>query len=238
MPKRTQNRSTPRVPAYLRHQAAGRDRAYCYIYDQAGCRRRRYLGTWNSPASKRQFRELVGTYLLNDGRLPADKPAADEGVTIAELVARFLAWAETHYVKNGRRTKEWLNMRDAAAPLLALFRDEPAAAFGPKKLRRVRDEMLSLRRTVTDSDGKKQQIPRLARKTINRRIGRIRTIFKWGVAEELIDSNVHDNLASLSPLRRSRTTAPERKRKEPVPLGHIEAVLPFLTAGRPVWARP
>ncbi len=57
------------------------------------------------------------------------------------------------YVKHGKPTGEWNNMKHAATPLLALFRDEPAAVFGPKKLRMVRDEILAA--------------GRFARKTIN-----------------------------------------------------------------------
>lgn len=216
MPERNRNRRTAaKVPSYLRHRTATRDRAFCYVYQ--GTRRRRvYLGPWGSAESKRRYRHVISTHLLD----PAAPPSArleqeNDGITIEELVARFLIWAETHYVKHGKPTGEWNNVKDAAAPLLALFRDEPAAAFGPRKLRSVRDEMLST--------------GRFARTTINGRVQRIRRIFRWGVQEELVHPSTWEALRSLHPLQRGRTTARETEPVSPVPLEQVEATLPHLT---------
>jgi len=156
MPKRNRkNRSAAKVPTYLRHRTPNRDRAFCYIYEDKR-RRRVYLGEWGSAESRRRFRQLISVHLRDPGvALSQSLEQEGDGITIEELAARFLAWAETHYVKHGKPTGEWNNMKDAAAPLLALFRDEPAAAFGPRKLRLVRDEILAA--------------GRLARTTINGR---------------------------------------------------------------------
>jgi integrase len=200
----------PQVPSYLCHESAGRKRAFCYVYE-AGKRRRVYLGAWGSPDSKRRYRDVISTHLGE--RLP-EAPSTRE-ITIEELVGRFLFWAESHYVKHGRPTGEWSNMKDAAAPLLELFRDEPAAAFGPKKLRMVRDQML--------------QTARFARRTINSRIQRVRRIFRWGVAEELVPARAWDSLRTLLPLQRGRTSARETAPVDPVPLPLLEKTLPHLT---------
>jgi len=171
MPKSRKRRSPrPDVPTYMRHKSGGRDRAFCYVAED-GKRRRVYLGSWGSPDSKRRFRALIAGHLSQDQ--PRNQPLRldrNDGVTIEELVARFLVWAETHYVKHGRPTGSWQNMKEAAAPLLDLFRDEMAADFGPKKLRMVQTSMVE---------------SGLARRTVNSRIQRVRRIFKWGVAEVL-----------------------------------------------------
>ena len=74
MPER-ENRSAPRVPKYPRYNAGGRDRAYCWIHDGVGKRRRVYLGKWDSPESKRS-REIVGRHLLNGGSSAPGAPVA------------------------------------------------------------------------------------------------------------------------------------------------------------------
>ena len=43
------------VPTYQHHRASGR--AFTYIRDDSGERRRVYLGKWNSPESHRRYRE-------------------------------------------------------------------------------------------------------------------------------------------------------------------------------------
>jgi len=169
------------------------------------------LGAWGSPESKRRYSDLISTHLGE--RLP-EAPATCE-INIEELVGRFLFWGQAHYVKHGRPTGEWNNMKDAAAPLLELFRDEPAAAFGPKKLRMVRDQMVLT--------------ARFARRTINSRIQRVRRIFRWGVAEELVPVQVWESLRTLLALQRGRTSARETAPVDPVPLPLIEKTLPHLT---------
>lgn len=202
--------STSRVPSYLCHEAGGRKRAFTYVYEE-GQRRRVYLGAWGSAQSKRRYRDLLATQLGE--RLP--DPSKILEITIEDLVGRFLFWAQGHYVKHGQPTGEWNNLKDAAAPLLDLFRDEHAAAFGPKKLRMVRDHLLQSRR--------------FARRTINTMVQRIRRIFRWGVAEELVPVAVWQSLRTLLPLQRGRTAARETAPVDPVPLPLLEKTLPHLT---------
>ena len=200
------------IPRYLCHDSGGRCRAFCYVYDQ-GRRRRVYLGAWNSPESKRRYRDVLSGHM--DGTPEtAPAPEATSSLTIADLVARFLSWATRHYVKHGRPTGEWNNLKEAAAPLLDLFRDETASAFGPKKLAVVRDHML--------------QSGRLARRTINSRVQRIRRLFRWAVAEELAPVQVWESLRTLLPLQRGRTTARETEPIHPVPADLLQRTLPLL----------
>ncbi len=211
MPKLNKRRNAKSdVPTYQRHNSGGRDRAFCSVIED-GRSRRIYLGKWNSPESKRKFRALIRCYLSGDrpkNQAPGIGP--DDGVTIEDLVARFLVWGETHYVKHGKRTKSWQGMKEAAAPLLDLFRDELVLNFGPKKLQMVQAQMVDLG---------------LARKTVNSRIRKLRRIFRWGVAEEIVSPWVWEGLRAMEPLQRGRTKAPECAPVEPVPIKDIQAVL-------------
>ncbi|MEE9128057.1 MAG: hypothetical protein V3U11_13050 [Planctomycetota bacterium] len=85
-------RGTARVPTYLHHRPSGR--AYCWTYVD-GKRRQIYLGAWESAESYRRFAEIKDQ-VLQELPLPED-PEPGEGVTVAELVARFLVHAQGYY---------------------------------------------------------------------------------------------------------------------------------------------
>ena len=101
MPKQRKRRSSKAdVPAYMRHKSGGRDRAFCYVMED-GARRRVYLGPWGSAESKRRFRSLIGSHLSEDRpKNQARRVDRNDGVTVEELVARFLAWGETPFSRN------------------------------------------------------------------------------------------------------------------------------------------
>lgn len=69
----------------------------------------------------------------------------------------------------------------------------------------------------------------LSRGVINQRVGRIKRVFKWAVAEELVPEPVHRALLAVEGLKAGRSAARETDRVEPVPDGHVDAVLPFLS---------
>lgn len=63
---------------------------------------------------------------------------------------------------------------------------------------------------------------------INDNIDRIRRLFKWAVAHELIPVTVHQALTAVPDLRRGRTAARENEPVMPVSDAVIEATIPFL----------
>jgi integrase len=65
---------------------------------------------------------------------------------------------------------------------------------------------------------------------INQRVNRIRRMFKWAVAEELVAPSVLHGLQALPGLRYGRTQARETEPIKPVADEHIDATLPFLTS--------
>ena len=91
-----------------------------------------------------------------------------------------------------------------------------ACEFGPKGLRALQQEMITVG---------------WCRSNINKQINRIRSFFKWAVAQEMTPATVYDALRCVALLNRGRRNAEPVK---PVPEAHIEAVKPFVS--RQVWS--
>jgi integrase len=67
-----------------------------------------------------------------------------------------------------------------------------------------------------------------SRKSINARVERVRRIFKWAVADELVPPAVYQALSSVTGLQRGRTTARETEPVGPVDDTTVDATMPFL----------
>ncbi len=97
MPKKREESGVPQAPQYLRHRSGDRDRAYTRVHSTDGSSRRVYLGDWNSPESRRRFREVAASALLDLNSSTAgcrEQGEPECGVLVAELVARFLVWKQ------------------------------------------------------------------------------------------------------------------------------------------------
>ncbi|HUQ72041.1 MAG TPA: hypothetical protein VM165_21095 [Planctomycetaceae bacterium] len=58
---------------------------------------------------------------------------------------------------------------------------------------------------------------------MNSQIGRVKRVFKWGVAEEMIPVSVHEALLTVVGLSAGRSDARESEPLKPVPPAYIEA---------------
>jgi integrase len=169
-----------------------------------------YLGKHGTLECKAAYNRLMAEYLAADRQIVVS-PAA---VTVADLVNAFRKFAEQRYRHpDGRPTGEAENYRFAAIPLLELFADKPAAGFGPKSLKLVRQQMIS---------------KRLARTVINRSMNRIKFMFKHGVEDELIPPAIYEALRCVEALRRGEAGVREKPRVLPVTEAMVKAVLPHL----------
>ena len=72
---------------------------------------------------------------------------------------------------DGKPGKEFKGMVDSVAPINELYGNLIANDFGPLKLKTIRQHMI-------DRD--------LCRTEVNKRVDRIKRVFKWAVSEELI----------------------------------------------------
>jgi integrase len=196
-----------RIPKYSLHKATGQARVRLHG-------RTFYLGEYDSPESRRKYDELIAKWLTGE------RLTTPDALTISRLCLKYTEeHAKLYYRKNGRQTSEVSAIQASLRPLIRLFGKSKVVDFGPTKLKRVRQEMIDAG---------------VVRTSINRNIGRIRRVFKWGVENELVPVNVHVALTTVAGLRHQRSEAKESQPVTPVPEYEVEAVKPFVS--RQVWA--
>ncbi|MGA2442665.1 MAG: hypothetical protein ABSH08_17055 [Tepidisphaeraceae bacterium] len=171
-----------RIPQMTLHKASGQA-----VVRLAG--RDVYLGPWLSPAAKQAYDREIAQWLTS-GRVGHN---SDHDVTVTEVIAAFWDYAQSYYRHaDGTPTNEVRNYRDALRPLRRLYGHTPAKDFGPLALKSVRQNMIDAG---------------LCRTGINRRISRIKHIFRWAVENELVTALVGALamvMAGLGILRRRR----------------------------------
>lgn len=197
------------IPKLRTHKATGQ--GYVVLNGQAI-----YLGRAGLPETEGRYHQVIAEWLANDRQ----SRVAPDQLTVKELVARYWLHAEKYYRDpDGNVSRELENIRDAIRPVKELFAMLPAAKFGPRALRIVRQKMIEAG---------------LCRRNINCRIGRIKRVFRWAASEELIPGEVYHALLSVEGLRRGRCEAKESQPVRPVPDAHVEAIKSFVS--RQVWA--
>lgn len=211
-------------PAYRRHRASGQ--AIVTISLPDGSRTDHYLGDHGSPASKRLYAKLCREWKkawdhhrkakAGEPIIPTPAlPIPDGELSVAELVLRFYAHVENYYRKpDGTPTSEATEFRYPLRVLRQHFGEMGVNAFSPLSLKEAQEHMIDLG---------------WSRKLINRRIGRIRQCFRWGVSEELVRADTLFALQSVPALKEGRSRAKERPKIQPVDPGLVKRTLPFLT---------
>ncbi len=208
MPKTKQRRKyTPRAPAipnYLRHKATGQ--GYARVNG-----RQIYFGDYDEPESRQRYDAAIARYLANNRTLPG----AQADLTIVELCADYLRFAEGYYGNSSTMT--WV--REAIRILRRLYGSSPAAEFSPLKLQDCRQVWIERG---------------LARKTVNSYVSTTKRIFKWASAQEKVPGETYQALQSVGGIKRGRTNAAETAKVQPVADKDIEAIRPFVS--RQIWA--
>jgi integrase len=174
-----------------------------------------YLGRHGSQESKAEYKRLLAEY-LSGGFRPG---SAGSDLTVNELAVEYLKFADEYYLKNGQPSKEPEDIGYAIRPLRQLYGHTLAAEFGPIRLKAVR-------RAMIDAN--------LCRNEINKRIGKLIRMFKWGVSEELIPGSVFHALQAVAGLRRGRSGVRESPPVKPVPIEFVDAVRHHVSGQ--VWA--
>ena len=198
-------RIRPIVPPLKRHKPSGR--AYATIDG-----RRVYFGPFDDPVSERRYKRHIAE------RMDAESfasPPDPKRLTVAELVAAFMRHAATYYrLDDGTVTNELANFTKAVKPLVELYADVKAADFGPLALKAVRQ-------TMVDKGWCRSQV--------NKQTSRLKHVFRWGGAEELIEPSVFHRLQCVGGLRYGRSAAKESEPVKPVPDHIVDATLPHMT---------
>ena len=192
-----------KVPKYRKHRSTGQA-----VVTIAG--RDHYLGPHGTKASRVEYDRLIGEWLAA-GRPTSTATATD--ITVAEMLKRYRAFCERHYVKDGRPSAEVALLGYALKPVRELYGNTLAADFGPLALKAIQQHFID---------------KKICRTQINLRVGKIKGAFKWAVSEQLIPAIVLQMLQAVSGLRYGRTAATERAPVPPVADSVVEATLAWL----------
>jgi integrase len=195
------------IPSYCLHRPTGQARVRIDGRDV-------YLGTHGSDKSKRKYEEVVRK-LISDraaDELKARVEVASD-LTIHELVASYLKFARTYYVKDGRQTTEYGVITATLKLLKERHGFELVTEFGPLKLLALRDQWAA--------DG-------IVRRQVNHRMERVRRMFSWGVSRQLVPPDTLEALKRVEGLRKGHCAATEGRKVQPVSEADVNAVLPHL----------
>ena len=219
----------------LRHQLGERrngKRGSLRWFVQFGTRRV-HLGSGGSkshpPAEvEAAYNRALAEWIAAGRRLPT---LPDDDISVNELVAAYLEFARREYRKDGRLTSTYDGIRSAVRHLVALYGETPVSAFGPLRLKAVREQMVGAG---------------WSRTTVNNSVSRIKRICSWGVENELIPPGIAGALREVASLRKDRTEAPDNPPTESISRDDIATVkkqlpspvaalidLQLLTAARP-----
>ncbi len=204
MPRRHRK---PRQPSYRFHRPSGQ--AVVTIDGKD-----RYLGLHGSPESHREYADWIAG--RQAGTPPQPNPAPAGNLSVNELLD--ICWNQHfcgYYSQDGKLTTEGANMALVIRTLSALYGMTLASEFGPKRLKELRQHMIT--------------VQGLARIEVNHRIGRIKRIYKFAVSEELVPPAIFHGLQAVSGLRYGRCDARESTPITTVPDLWVCAVLPFVS---------
>lgn len=202
-----------KIPSYCHHKASGQAVVRIDGKDE-------YLGPYGTVESYEKYNRLIterypnGLNSVEPSLAFHTLPHRDKEITIVELIATYWQHVKGYYVKNGKPTSEQNSIRYALRPLKDLYGHELCRDFGPLALGTVQSKMIE---------------QGITRKRINQHIGRIRRMFKWAVAKEILPVMTYEALNTLEGLRKGRSAAKESIPIKPVEAEYVEAVLPFLT---------
>lgn len=196
------------IPKYAHHKPSGRAR--CRWTGPDGARVTVWLGPYGSPESKAEYARVVARF-----KVAGQAPVVAAGCLVAELWDAFDDFARQHYrTSAGVPTSEVKEYSAAYAVLREAFAAVPAAEFGPLALQAVRQLMIGRG---------------WCRRRVNKQVGRVKRVFKWGVANELVPAATYQALAAVQGLQLGRSAARETDPVGPVAVEHVEATLPELT---------
>ncbi len=151
-----------------------------------------------------------------DGGPRAEAPRG-HGLSVIELMILYLRHADDYYRDpDGGPSDEIINIKAALPPSEGDVRPHGRPPrFGPLAASKT------LRQGMVDAG--------LCRSTINCRVGRVKRMFKWAVANEHLPPAVFHGLQAVDGLRAGRGKAKEPIPVKPVSAEHVEAILPLVT---------
>jgi integrase len=190
-----------RIPKLCHHRRSGQ----WYVTDP-NTKREVYFGI-DRMAAQTAYGEWVRNFTQGGS-------AVDHGLTMAELIGRYLDHCAIYYRNTaGRATSEINAIRASIEPIIASWPEEPASGANRAWLKSVREGWV-------EAD--------LSRKTINSYVSRIRRMFRWAAVEDLIPAGIVADLAILPNLPKGRSNAKELPPVAPVAWSDVVATMRHL----------
>ena len=159
-----------------------------------------YLGTYGSAEAAQEYARLIAL-----AGQPDDPPPA-AGVTVAELVERFMLHAQANYAAEGGQV---VRFHQALRVVVAEFAATPAADFRVLQLEAVRKRM------IKDA---------WCRNHINRQVVRIRTCWRWAELQGLVPEGRWQHLRSLKCLGPKQHGVKHTLPRQPATREELDAV--------------
>ncbi len=153
------------------------------------------------------------TFITSSGN-HTRKQEPETQLTVNEMSDRFIEWAASYYLKDGKPTSQVIMIRLSLDVLRGLYGREPASTFGPLVLKECREHFIK---------------SGFVRTECNRRTRIIVQAFRWAVENELIPAVNLDALKAVKGLPKGRSAAKESDPVGPVPDGHVDKTLPRLS---------
>jgi integrase len=183
-----------------------------------------YLGgAYGSPESKAAYhRFIAGLLEAKESPVPIPHseakaspafapPSKETLTTVRGLTAEYLDYAKV----NADCTTYSFNrvvVLDFLAPLCG--NGTPVDSFKPSLLKKVREEIVKSRR--------------FCRRTANRCVNSIISIFRWGVENDLVQETTWRALKAVRPLQKGDLGTFEHEERQPVPDDVVRRTLPFM----------
>ena len=175
--------------------------------------KRIYLGKFGSPEANQNYARCVAEWATTNVGTSGQTTPTIGTITVDSLAIAFL----DHIRKSGY--SHYHGCRSAVKILLQLYSGTVVDSFSPKCLAAVQYQLTQ----HVPKNGK-----RYCRRYCNDLVKYLRSMFRWGVAQELVSPVTADALKYVAPLQRGRTDAPESKPREDVPDDVVDATLPHL----------
>ena len=197
-----------RPPKLSRHKASGQ----AYVTWQ---HKRYYLGEYGSKEASQNYARFISDLVSLSAPESEPEPEAPTvgWITVVQLCAAFLTFAEGWYRKDGEPTTQLGHVKQHIGILVDHFGKLPVNEFGPKRLKMIQASLVD--------EG-------YSRVGVNARIAGIKRIFRWGESEELVPKGTWDSLLTVRGLCKGRTTARECAPVRPVDDATVDATLPYM----------
>ncbi|MCC6910191.1 MAG: hypothetical protein IT430_19840 [Phycisphaerales bacterium] len=214
----------PKTPGYRKRH--DRNQAIVTLTDAVTKQRRDYwLGEFGTPQSREMYHRVIAEWEANGRRLfeakfekpPAGGEGEGDGITVSELCARFWRTRGAHLNK-----REQDHHKSLIRLLRRSYGSMPAVAFGPRRLQRLRDQMIR----DDEEHGRRAWGITYA----NAQVRRLCRLFKWAASQELVTARVRMELLSVDPLKPGRCAARVGRVVKPVPVEVVEQTLPFMAS--------